>query len=318
MGWGFRGGSKQTTKIITPVEKQVLGIDRAMAEYSLTLEEVQAIPIHRYNSYMGNSYAVWCREDLINARTQKRLVLAAERKVVQEAEEIRLEAQYGSKEALAEHRRIEREAADKAYEEAAAKRDKECAKTELESLRAKISVLQPGAVTPAPLPTAGVNKKLSKEMFFLTDKDLAPLNTVASGSSKLYSAGDVLQAAIQKHGQVGLDRKRQNVEDAASAVTRSPLEQRFQELEERYPDLKVSPVDLQLREIAKLEDALTAASSAVLRAQLHYATVKDKLTSAKETYTSLVDMAMVGNGKESETAVDVYAVGEKRPASAVL
>ena len=45
-------------------------IARACSEYGLTQQEVEAIPPARYNSCHGNSYAVWNRAQLAEARKQ--------------------------------------------------------------------------------------------------------------------------------------------------------------------------------------------------------------------------------------------------------
>ena len=68
-GYGGRFGGGPAVE--TSWEKQVLALSRACSEFGLTVEEVEAIPPARYNTCHGNSYAVWNKQQLSDARAAK-------------------------------------------------------------------------------------------------------------------------------------------------------------------------------------------------------------------------------------------------------
>jgi hypothetical protein len=66
----------------------------------------------------------------------------------------------------------------------------------IEKLREDISNSQPGAVKPAEFPTE-VNKKLAKELFYLTENDLKRVICVKSGNSNIYQVCSVFNAELE-------------------------------------------------------------------------------------------------------------------------
>lgn len=224
--------------IITPYEKEVLAIKRAMEEYQLTETEVHNVQIAHYKNCHGHSYPVWNRGSLSEASNSKKARIAQERLEEKEKLERQLEEIHGGKEGLASFRAIEK-----------AKAEKEAARNQMELLRENISRLMPGCTSPLPLESV-YNKTMAKKVFKINDKDfLEHFGESQKGGKQSFHLEDLLKIAHDKHGKVKFEAKRQADKDKECEEMRYPLEQQLLALEANYPEFVVSKAELKLRQV---------------------------------------------------------------------
>lgn len=290
-----RGYSYGRPAVETSYEKQVLALSRACAEFGLAAEEVLAMPPARYNSCHGNSYAVWNKAQLSEARAQKR-----------QQEERRQEEAHGGAAGLAAHRA--KLAAAEAHHAAASK---------VRTLRESIAELQPGRTLPACLPSFCASKAAAKRAYFLTDKDLKSVN---------YQDGEMLlKAAQKKHGALGFNQKRQAAADDEVAPRRLSLEAELCALESKYPDLKISArkaaevdaarLEAEARE-AEVKAAAAAATAKVLRTKANAARGKAQRLASEEggggsgASSSSAPVAATASGKRKAPELGAASDGE--------
>lgn len=279
-GFGAYGGRPA---VETSWEKQVLALSRACSEFGLTVAEVEAITPARYNACHGNSYAVWNKQQLSDARTAK-----------QAAAERALEEAHGGKEGLAAHR-----AAQAAVEE------KKRAGKRAEICRTQIAELMPGRSAPQALPDFVSTKKDAKALFFLTDADLKKVSNTTSGA-------ELSAAAKKKHGALAFEQKRQAEADQRAANQRAPIERSLREIEERYPEFKVSARVLAERDAAKLEAEATAAEATAAEAARQAAAKRQKADAAR---TKAVRLAISESGDAGAASSSASSSGAPMAAS---
>jgi len=301
----WRGGSGRAWQrsglaaVETPYEKQVLAIARACSEFGLTVEEVEAIPVHRYNSCHGNSYAVWNKQSLADARARKQAAVRAQEAERAQAAEKQLEQQHGGAEGLAAHR---------AAQKAAAARQADWEKSE--HLRARIAALQPGCKAPRALPDFVHSKKDAKAHYYLTDTDLKKLTDHSSGAT-------LLAAAKKKHGALGFEQKRQAEVDAEARIEREPLQAQLAAIEARYPEFKVSEAELAGRAAAKLEAEASAAEAAAAEATAVAKSKRQKAQAARAKATRLAEQEKPAAVATPAAAPSTSNAAGKRKADAI-
>ena len=156
-------------------DKQVLAESRARSEYGL--DTLANVPVARYNSYMGNSYAVYRRGDLRVAQANKRAADAAAAAIATEARERELEVEYGGPEGLKRKREEDAVVAKKKREDDVATAKKAASTATMTALMVDLfSKNVPCDGRGLPSHDSNMSKKQAKTTFKLTDTDLTKVS----------------------------------------------------------------------------------------------------------------------------------------------
>ena len=156
-------------------DKQVLAESRARSEYGL--DTLADVPIARYNSYMGNCYAVYRRGDLRVAQANQKAAKAAAAAIATEIKERELEAEYGGPEGLKRKREEDAIIARKKRECDAAAAKKAASVASMVALMVDLfskNLSCDGRGLPAH--DSNMAKPQAKEMFRLTENDLSKVS----------------------------------------------------------------------------------------------------------------------------------------------